>query len=69
MILKFQKPLASSKPDPPVLVSNEDRTLSYLVPFDSLQHMFEFVDKFYAECSMLDDDEPVIIEVIGDQGW
>jgi hypothetical protein len=71
MILKFQKPLASSEPDPPVLVYNENRTFEITLPFDSdtpYRYLFLFVNKFYANCSIID-DEPVIRKIIEDQGW
>jgi hypothetical protein len=71
MILKFQKPLASSEDNPPILVYNENRTFEVTVPFDSNHHcryLFQLVDKFYANCTIID-GEPVIKKVINDQGW
>jgi hypothetical protein len=69
MILKFQKPLASSEDNPPILVYNENRTFTTTLPFNNhYRPFFEFVDKFYANCSIVD-DEVVIKKVIQDQGW
>jgi hypothetical protein len=68
MILKFQRPLASSKADPPVLVCDKSRVFARLVPFADYQHFFEFVDKFYAKC-LVRNGAIVIRKVIEDQGW
>jgi hypothetical protein len=70
MILKFQKPLASSEPDLPVLVYNENRTFQVMLPFDNhhCRYLFQFVDKFYANCTIID-GELAIRKVLDDQGW
>lgn len=70
MIVKLQKPLASSTPNPPVLAYDQYRTVSVQLPMThDLDTMFGDKWKIYCAAHIAENGKLCIDRVVTDRAW